>query len=137
MTPTPPWPVTEPTPQPEEEPFYDGLLVGELRVPWCDNCDEHVWRPKSHCTVCYRAVSGWRTLSGMGEVYSYCVIHRGVEAFAAIGPYVLAWVSLDGGPTILGNVIAPQDDLRIGMRVRIVEPRDPERGQRGPVFTGC
>ena len=43
--------------------FKDGLMAGELRVPWCDSCDRHVWRPRSHCTACYRPVSGWRTLA--------------------------------------------------------------------------
>jgi uncharacterized OB-fold protein len=132
-----PWPVTDPTVQPEEEPFYDGLLAGELCVPWCDRCDVHVWRPKSHCTSCYQPVSRWRTLPGTGEVYSYCVVHRGVDAFAAVSPYVLAWVTVDDGPTILANLDMSRDEIRIGQRVRLIVPHDPERGRRGPVFTGC
>ncbi len=133
----PEFPATDPVAQPEEVPFYDGLLVGEVRVPWCSQCDVHVWRPKSHCTRCYRPVDGWRTLAGTGEVYSFCVIHRGVDAFAALGPYVLAWVSLDGGPTILANIAEPPGDVRIGMRVRIAVPPAAEGPRRGPVFTSA
>jgi uncharacterized OB-fold protein len=129
-----PFPATGPASQPEEEQFYEGLLAGEIRVPWCTRCDGHVWRPKSHCTTCYEPVSQWRTLAGTGEVYSYCVIHKWEGAFAELGPYVLAWVRLDGGPTILANVAGPPEDARIGRRLRLVVPHETDRRRRGPVF---
>ena len=129
-----PFPATDPQSQPEEEPFYQGLLVGEVRVPWCTRCGCHVWRPKSHCTTCYRPVSEWRTLPGTGEVHSYCVIHKGEGAFAELAPYVLAWVQLDDGPMILANVAGPPDDARIGVRLRLVMPGSTDGRRRGPVF---
>ena len=129
------FPASDPEAQPEEMNFYDGLRVGEVRVPWCLGCDRHVWRPKSHCTTCYEPVSQWRTLSGAGEVYSFAVIHRGEGPFADLGPYVLAWVMLDGGPTILADVAAPPGDVRIGTRLRVTTPDTADGPRRGPVFT--
>lgn len=129
------FPAIDPVAQPEEVPFYAGLSVGEIRVPWCARCGSHVWRPKSHCTTCYEPVAEWRTLAGTGEVYSYCLIAKGEGAFAEVAPYVLAWVSLDGGPTILANIAEEPDSVRIGQRVRIVTPEAADGPRRGPVFS--
>ena len=128
------FPLPSPALQPEEVLFWDGLAVGELRVPWCTVCDAHVWRIRSHCTACYQPVTAWRTLAGTGEIYSYSIIHRADGAFADIGPYVLAWIALDGGPTILANVIAEDSDrIAIGAPVSLVSRAEP--GSRvGPVF---
>jgi uncharacterized protein len=128
------FPVVDPAVAPEEVPFWDGLAAGQLRVPWCATCDSHVWRPRSHCVRCYQPVSQWRTLPGTGEIYSFSVVHRSDGAFVDVAPYVIAWVVLDGGPTILADVTAPgPDDVEIGARVRLVSRA--EEGQRvGPVF---
>lgn len=128
------FPATDPVAQPEEEEFFEALRLGELRVPWCVHCDCHVWRPKSHCTTCFAPVTQWRTLAGTGEVYSYSVVHKGDGPFAEIGPYVVAWIALDGGPTILGNVEGVLGEVGVGSRVRLAAPRDSEGRRFGPVF---
>lgn len=129
------FPATDPESQPEEEQFYAGLLVGEVRVPWCHHCDSHVWRPKSHCTTCYEPVAQWRVLAGTGEVYSFSVIHKGDGPFAAIGPYVIAWVSLDGGPMILADIAnGASGEVAVGTRVRITVPGDTGGRKVGAVF---
>lgn len=121
--------------QPEDLPFFEGLERGELVVTWCASCDDHVWPPRSHCIRCYTPVAGSRTLPGTGEVYSYAVVHRGEGAFAGRPPYVLAYVSLDDGPTIMANVVA--DDpagLVVGARVRLRRRPAPESGRAGALF---
>ncbi len=128
------FPATDPQAQPEEVPFYEGLLVGEFRVPWCSRCQTFVWRPKSHCTACYDAISDWRVLPGTGEIYSYCVVAKGDGAFASVAPYVLAWVALDEGPTVLANIADGPDLVQIGYRVRLSVPTCDDRAFRGPVF---
>lgn len=129
------FPATDPVAQPEELPFYEGLAVGELKVPWCVTCDSHVWRPKSHCTTCYSPVSEWRTLAGTGVIYSYSIVHRSDGAFQEIAPYVLAWITLDGGPTMVANVTAAdRDDVCVGARVTLVKP-EPDDRRRGAVFS--
>jgi uncharacterized OB-fold protein len=129
------FPAVDPALQPEEVPFWDGLAVGELRVPWCAHCDTHVWRPKSHCTTCFRPVQEWRTLEGTGIVYSFSVVHRAEGAFVDVAPYVLAWIELDGGPTILADVVAPDlGQVVVGAPVRLV-PRAGDGVRVGPVFS--
>lgn len=128
------FPAVNPTLQPEEAPFWEGLSRGELRVPWCVGCDAHVWRLRSHCTACYQPVTTWRTLAGTGEIYSFSIIHRAEGAFADIGPYVLAWVAVDGGPMILANLTAADsDEVVIGARVALA-PRSEASTSTGPVF---
>lgn len=106
--------------------FWAELAAGRVTIPWCRTCDTHVWFPKPLCPACMTAVEGERTLSGEGVVYSYSIVHRGPERFTADGPYVLAYVSLDGGPTVLSNIVG--DDglaVAIGDRVRLVAPEEP------------
>ena len=129
------FPAVTPVIQPEEVPFWDGLAVGELRVPWCQRCDTHVWRLRSHCTTCYVPVTQWRTLPGTGEIYSFSIIHRAEGVFADMPPYALAWVSLDDGPTILANVVATDSTaVVIGAHVSLTS-RAEEGTRVGPIFT--
>lgn len=116
---------------PESRPFWDGLGRGEIVVTWCDACDRQVWPPRDRCPVCLGAPVGTRTLSGEGTLYSFTVVHRADPAFAGAVPYVVAYVSLDGGPTIMANVAgASSDRLEVGMRLRL---RAPEGEADGPV----
>ena len=113
---------------PEDEPFFAALSRGSLAVPWCVHCDDHVWPARSHCVQCYRPVGELRTLPGTGEVYSFSVVHRGEGPFARAVPYVFALVALDGGPTIMANVVVDEpDDVAVGRRVRLVD-RTPSTG---------
>jgi uncharacterized OB-fold protein len=120
---------------PEDGPFFAALDKGHLAVPWCTRCDDHVWPPRSHCVVCYRPVEEWRTLTGSGEIYSYAVVHRGEGPFAHRHPYVFALVTLDGGPTIMANiVVGSPEDLVVGRRVHLAGRREPDLGPAGAVF---
>lgn len=120
---------------PEDLPFFDGLDRGELFVPWCTHCDDHVWPPRTRCVACYREVHEWRSLAGTGEIYSFSVVHRGEGAFAASTPYVVALVALDGGPTILANVLADDPaDVDVGRRVRLAGPPAVTSGRGGARF---
>ena len=49
--------------------------------------------------------------SGGGEVYSFSIVHRGADGFVDAAPYVLSYVTMDGGPTVLSNVVG-DDCLR-------------------------
>ncbi|TQM76742.1 Zn-ribbon domain-containing OB-fold protein [Thermopolyspora flexuosa] len=116
---------------PESRAFWDGLARGELVVTWCEACDGHVWPPRDRCPACLAGPTTTRVLSGEGTLYSYTVVHRPDPAFAEAVPYVLGYVSLDGGPTIMANVAGvPFDRLEVGMRLRL---RAPEGGADGPV----
>lgn len=117
---------------PESRPFWEGLARGELVTTWCEACDGHVWPPRDRCPVCLTDRVSVRTLSGEGTLYSFSVVHRGDPAFKDAGPYVLAYVSLDGGPTIMANVEGvPFDRLEVGMRLRLRAPESAGSAESG------
>jgi uncharacterized OB-fold protein len=120
-------PSVEETLNDEDRPFFEGLVAGELRVPWCDCCAEGVWPPRARCPRCYRQVTHPRTLSGRGTVYSFSVVHRGDGPFADREPYIYAYVQLEGGPVIPANIVGPGSrEVVIGAHVRLAThaPRD-------------
>lgn len=118
----------------ETRSFWAGIAAGRIDMSWCEACDGQVWPPRSHCPRCYAVVTGSKQLSGEGEVYSFSVVHRGEGPFADVPPYVVAYVSLDGGPTVMANVVdVDPAEVSVGMRVRLVSKAD-EPGAVGILF---
>jgi uncharacterized OB-fold protein len=113
----------------ESAPHWVALVRGEFVVSWCEECDHYVWPARPYCTVCMSAIESSRTLEGTGTVYSRAIVFRGAAGFASAAPYVLAYVALDGGPTVLANVI-PDEGRRvlIGDRVRLIPSGGDETG---------
>ncbi len=74
-------------------------------------------------------MTDWEQTSGQGVIYSFSVMRR------APVPYVIAYVTLDEGPTIMTNIIdCDFDAISIGNRVKMVmTPSD--NGQLVPMFT--
>lgn len=108
---------------PDSERFWGELASGRITLPWCTTCDTWVWHPRPLCPRCLTAVDAERTLPGEGTVYSFSIVHRGAEGFEYAVPYVSSYVALDGGPTVLSNVVgADALDVAIGDRVRFVRP---------------
>jgi hypothetical protein len=61
----------------------------------------------------------WGRSGGLGEIYSWTVVHRPVTAEFR-PPYAPAIVTLDEGYQMLTNIVGvAADDLAIGMRVRV------------------
>ncbi len=56
---------------------------------------------------------------GIGTIYSYSVTHQASE------PYVIAYVTLTEGPTLMTNIIdTPHEDIAVGAEVELVERDD-------------
>ncbi|OBH16022.1 Zn-ribbon domain-containing OB-fold protein [Mycobacterium sp. E3247] len=100
-------------------PFWEGCRSGELRYQRCAACGLANFPPTEHCRQCLSAQVHWELSAGLGEIYSWTVVHRPVTAEFS-PPYAPAIVTLDEGYQMLTNVIgvAP-GELRIGMRVRV------------------
>ena len=111
---------------PDSQRFWEELGAGRITIPWCTACDTWVWYPRPVCPRCLATVDGERTLAGTGSVYSFSIVHRGAEGFEA--PYVFSYVALDGGPTVLSNIVGPGClDVAIGDGVRFLPPASPTR----------
>ncbi|MCW2661001.1 MAG: hypothetical protein JWP83_2153 [Mycobacterium sp.] len=115
-------PQTGPVPHASSElslPFWQGCGARELRYQCCESCGLPNFPPTEHCRQCLSAELRWERSGGLGEIYSWTVVHRPVTAEFE-PPYAPAIVTLDEGYQMLTNVVgvAP-GDLAIGMRVRV------------------
>ena len=121
--------ILAPTPTPETAPFWEAAAKGRLLVRTCTACGRAHHYPRPICPLCGSARTEWREASGRGVIYSYSVMRR------ASPPYVLAYVTLDEGPTMMTNLVdCDVDALRIGQPVRVVwTPSD--GGPPVPMFT--
>lgn len=100
-------------------PFWEGCRAGELRYQRCEACGAANFPPSEHCRQCLSADLRWDRSGGLGEIYSWTVVHRPVTAEFE-PPYAPAIVTLDEGYQMLTNVVgmAPAD-LAIGLRVQV------------------
>lgn len=100
-------------------PFWQGCRSGELRYQRCLACGLSNFPPTEHCRQCLSAELRWTQSGGVGEIYSWTVVHRPVTPEFE-PPYAPAIVTLDEGYQMLTNIVgvAPED-LAIGMRVRV------------------
>ncbi|WP_068176875.1 OB-fold domain-containing protein [Mycobacterium sp. UM_CSW] len=122
MTSEPLRPQTGPVPHAGSElsvPFWQGCGAGELRYQRCEACGLSNFPPTEHCRQCLSAELRWECSGGLGEIYSWTVVHRPVTAEFE-PPYAPAIVTLDEGYQMLTNVVGVDPgDLAIGMRVRV------------------
>ncbi len=114
--------------QPESAPFQEAAAAGRFLVPQCSACGRLHWYPRALCPFCFSDDIAWQDASGRGTVYSYTVMRR------AKPPYVIAYVQLEEGPTMMTNIVdCNLDAVRIGMPVSLVfEPA--ENGPLVPMF---
>ena len=111
-------------------PFWQAACEGVLMIRRCKACGEAHWYPRPFCPHCGSDETDWVRASGAGTVYSYTVTRK-----AGPVPYVLAYVTLEEGVTMLTNLVdAEIESLHIGQPVQ-VRFREAEGGGAVPVFT--
>lgn len=107
-----------PAPQPnvETQPFWDAAAEGKLLVKRCESCSEAHYPPRGRCPYCFSDKTVWEATSGKGSLYSFSTMRR-----VPTGPYTLAYVTLDAGPSVFTNIVgADPDRLAIGDRMSVV-----------------
>lgn len=117
-----------PRPDPETQAFWDACNRGQFLLRRCKACGDNHFPPRTICPFCFSDDTEWQETSGRATIYSFSVMRKpGAD-------YVLAYVSLDEGPTIMTNIAAENiDDVRIGAKVRLsFETTD--TGYQLPVF---
>ena len=96
-----PRPLPQPTPETQE--FWDGTKEGELRLQRCSNCGHVYFPPRPVCPACSSRDVGTFAASGNGSLLSYVINYRQHPSFP--GPYAIALVKLDEGPTMMSNIV--------------------------------
>ena len=113
---------------PETKPFWDAAADGRLVIKQCTACGQSHHYPRTICPFCGSDATEWRPASGRGKVYTYSVMRRVPE------PYVIAYVTLEEGPTMMTNIVdCDLDSVRIGQAVRVVF-KPSEGGPPVPMF---
>ncbi|MNK99519.1 hypothetical protein D3C87_1199160 [compost metagenome] len=114
---------TSPMPQPEIDPvnerYWTELKDGRLFYQQC-SCS-HRWLPaRALCPRCLGTQWEWKEAAGRGEIYSWVVYHVAYHpAFKDRLPYNVAIVQLEEGPRLITNILAPNQQLSLGARVRL------------------
>lgn len=109
------------------EPYWDAAHAGRLLLRHCRTCARTHYYPRPMCPFCMSTDGEWLQASGVGSIYAWSMERR------ADPPYVIAFVTLAEGPTLLTNLVECEaPDIAIGQAVELrFETRD---GVPVPVF---
>jgi uncharacterized OB-fold protein len=123
--------IPAPQPSPETQAFWDAAAQGRFLIRRCTACGKAHWYPRPMCPFCWSEKTEWVEASGRGRIYSYSVMRRAPE------PYVVAYVTLAEGPTMLTNLVdCDFDALAIGYEVQL-KFSPTEGGPPVPTFTAA
>ena len=128
-------------PEPNTQPYWQGVKAHELRYQRCSDCDSVVFYPRHHCPKCFSGELTWQVSAGVGTVYTYSVVRQNrVPEFIELGAYSVAYIDLDEGFRMMSTIIGvsdPTQDITIGQRVRVVFEAQEQGEFPIPVFTPC
>ncbi len=101
-------------------PFWDAAGDGRLVLQHCDACGCAIFYPRSICPHCWSNRLRWQDAIGRGRLKSFSIVHRpGHPAWDVVAPYAIGLVELAEGPTMLSHILAPLDQLAVGMPLAI------------------
>jgi uncharacterized OB-fold protein len=112
----------------EGKDFWAAAADGRLLLKGCGHCGRLHWYPRAICPFCFADANLWRPASGKGTIYSYSILRQGSQS------YVIAYVTLAEGPTLLTNILGTAlADIAIGKAVELMFVPT-EGGPPVPVF---
>ena len=101
---------------PENQVFWQAAQKDRLVLKVCNSCKEVHYYPRTICPHCGSNDTAWLDSEGVGEIYSFTVMRRGVEV-----PFAMAYVRLAEGISLLTHLYGFDfDAIRIGQKVRVV-----------------
>jgi uncharacterized OB-fold protein len=99
--------------------YWEGLKKRELWVQQCNDCNQHIFYPRSICPHCFSEEINWVKSVGMGKIYSYTVVHRAIGPFKEQVPFVVAIVELDEGVRMMTRIKEDSQQISIDQKVKI------------------
>ena len=128
-TPATPLVFQDPLQNPENHTYWEQAQQGRWMLKHCLACDVSHHYPRPYCPHCGSDQTEWRASAGEGAIYTFTRMVRGVET-----PYLMAYVRLDEGVTVLTHLHAPDwDAVHVGMRVKLGFSASAS-GQNVPIF---
>ena len=93
--------------------FLEAANQGRLLIRRCNSCGEAHWYPRTLCPFCFNPTV-WEQASGKGVIYAFSIARRFTPTF------VIAYVTLAEGPTMLTNLVdCDATTLSIGQSVQV------------------
>jgi len=118
-----------PIANPENKAFLEAAQNNQLVLKHCNACKEVHYYPRTICPHCGSNDTTWVKSVGLGEIYSYTVMRRGVEV-----PFAMAYVRLNEGISILTHLThCDFDSIRVGQKVKVVF-QETQDGQKTHLF---
>ena len=112
----------------ETETYWAAAREGKLLVKSCRSCDKLHYYPRSHCPHCLSDDTEWIEVSGKGSIYTFSIMRRSEN------PYIIAYVTLVEGVTMLTNIVdCDSDAIQVEQSVEVAF-RKTEGGHSLPVF---
>lgn len=107
-------------PAPGSEPYWEAAANSKLMLRWCTSCGKPHHYPREICPLCFSDKLEWREAKGTGEIYTFSVMRP------AKPPYVIAYVTLDEGVSMMTNIVdCDPASVKIGQKVKVVfKPRE-------------
>lgn len=112
----------------EYEEFWSKANDGKLLLPRCMDTNQFFWYPRKISPFTLSANVEWVEAAGKGVIYTFSVMRR------ADPQYVIAYVRLVEGITMMTNIVeCDPDSLEVGQPVELLM-QEAENGQKIPVF---
>ena len=111
-----------PQPGPDDAPFYEAALRGELRFQRCSDCGVFRHYPRPICPACQSTRHTWEISTGRGVVYTWTIAHGPtLPVFQDQLPYNVVDVLLDEGVHFVSQVLdGPPEEIRPDMPLEAV-----------------
>ena len=112
----------------ENEAFWAAANEGKLMIPRCKDTGQFFWYPRNLSPFTLSNNVELVEASGKGTIYTYSVMRR------ADLQYVIAYVTLEEGITMMTNIVdCDYDTVAVGQAVEL-DFYETENGQKVPVF---
>jgi len=103
-----------------DQPFWEALRAGKVRVQRCGNCGVYRFPAARFCAHCRSEKFDWSEVAPTGTVETWCVFHRAYFEDLEV-PYTVIQVRLDCGVRLFSNPVGIEPRaLRIGLPVAAV-----------------
>lgn len=109
----------EPTNATEE--YWEQTKSEQLAIPYCNECQEFFFFPRSRCPTCMAADIEYRPVSGRATLATYTTVYRApTRNYQDMAPYVNALVDLEEGVRLMTILdVESEDELSIGMDLEV------------------
>lgn len=86
-----------------DQPYWEHVEAGELRVQECSECEALRYPPGPSCPHCLSADYRWKAMCGRGTLLSWTTFHR--KYFPGIPvPYTVVSIVTEEGVLLIGNL---------------------------------